>query len=275
MRNITRRIVPLLALALFILGSIPALLAALAPARAEGGRVLTTNDVVQVGVLNQPEFAATARVEPDGTVALAFAGRLKAAGRTTGALAAEIVDLLKTKGLVKDPKVTVELSSFGQQVSVLGAVGEPGVFTLDRPTRLAQILARAGGLRDDAVDSAIVVHRALKALRFDARAVLEGREGARFLLANNDTVYVEQPRVFYLYGYVAKPGQYALNRPGLTVRQAIALGGGLSPLGSDFWGLKIRRAAQQETPATVQEIPATLEDPIEPNDTIVVNERLF
>jgi polysaccharide export outer membrane protein len=253
---------------LFVRMLLAALMVLIFPAFAkDGGRMLTTNDVVQINVLGQPEFSATARVEPDGTLSLAYAGRIRAAGRTTGALALEIASLLKTKGLVNAPQVSLEMQGFGQQVSVLGAVAEPGAFTLDRPATLAQILARAGGLRDEAADSAIVVHRALGILRFSARAVLEGREGARFRLANNDTVYVEQPLVFYLYGYVNKPGQYALNRPGLTVRQAIALGGGLSALGSDFWNLKIRRGGA--------ETPAELDQPVEADDTIVVNERLF
>jgi polysaccharide export outer membrane protein len=238
-----------------------------AAAARDGGRTLETNDVVQVSVLGQPDFSATARVEPDGTLALSYAGRLRAAGRTNGALAAQIAALLKVKGLLNAPQVSVEVQSFGLQVSVLGAVGHPGAFTLDRPITLAQALARAGGLRDDAAESTIVVRRAHTLLRFQARAVLEGREGAQVLLANDDTLFVERGRVFYLYGYVNKPGQYALDRPDLTVRQAIALGGGLSALGSDWWGLRLRRAGAEQ--------PAELDEKVEPDDTIIVNERLF
>jgi len=247
-----------------------ALLASLAPAPAwtkTGGRLLNTNDVVQINVQSQPEFSAAARIEPDGTLALTYAGRLRAAGRTTGALAAQIADLLKAKGLVNAPQVSVEVQSFGLQVSVLGAVGQPGAFTLDRPITLAQALARAGGLREDAADSDIVVHRARGIARYNARAVLEGREGAQALLGNNDTVFVEPPRVIYLYGYVNKPGQYALARPGLTVRQAIALAGGLAPLGSDAWGLRIRRDGAEQ--------PADLDQTVQADDTIIINERLF
>jgi polysaccharide biosynthesis/export protein len=55
------------------------------------------------------------------------------------------------------------------------------------------------------------------------------------------------------------------------VRQAIALAGGVGPLGSDWWRLKIRRT----TNGVVEEITAGLDDYIIPNDTIVVNERIF
>ncbi|MCW2283839.1 polysaccharide export outer membrane protein [Rhodoblastus acidophilus] len=238
-----------------------------ARAAESGGRTLTTNDVVQVGVLGQPDFSASARVEPDGTLALSYVGRLRAAGRTTGALAAQIAALLRDKGLVKAAQVSVEVQSFGLQVSVLGEVREPGAFTLDRPITLAQALARAGGLQEDAAESTLVVHRGSRVLRFSARAVLEGREGAKILLANNDTLFVEQGRIIYVTGYVNKPGQFALNRPGLTIRQAIALAGGLTPLGSDGWGLKLRRAGV--------EYAADIDQPVEADDTVIVNERLF
>lgn len=255
---------PLLLLSILLLAVVGGI--AHAKEKENGGRALTTNDVVQVSVLGQPDFSATARVEPDGTVALSYAGRLRAAGQTTGALAARIAALLKDKGLVKTPQVSVEVQSFGLQIAVLGAVREPGAFTLDRPITLAQALARAGGLREEATDSTLVVHRGGRVMRFSARRVLEGREAA-ILLANNDTLFVEQGRIIYVTGYVNKPGQIALNRPGLTVRQAIALAGGLTPLGSDGWGLRLRRSGV--------EYAADLDQPVEADDTIIINERLF
>ena len=263
---------PPLVIARWLLALTGALLAlaiglAVPAAAREGGRLLDTNDVVQVQVLGQPDFSATVRVDLDGSLALSYAGRIRAAGRTTGALAAEVAARLKAKGLVKAPQVSVEVQSFGLQVAVLGAVRAPGAFTLDRPITIAQALARAGGLREEAADSTIVAHRARGVLRFNARAVLEGREGDRLLLGNGDTLFVEQPRVFYVYGYVNKPGQYALDRPGLTVRQAIALAGGLAPLGSDYWGLMMRRAGAENA--------ADLNQAVESDDTIIVNERLF
>jgi polysaccharide biosynthesis/export protein len=58
-----------------------ALLAATPSARA-GGSVLTTSDVVTIRIPGEPELDTTARVEPDGTLALPYVGRIKAAGLT-------------------------------------------------------------------------------------------------------------------------------------------------------------------------------------------------
>jgi polysaccharide export outer membrane protein len=242
-----------------------------APTMAANGRVINTNDVLQISVLYQTELNATTRVDPDGTIDLPYAGRIQAGGLTTGGLAAKIANILKDKGLVKTPQVTVELSSFGLQVSVLGAVSQPGNLVLDRPSTLLQVLARAGGIREEAGAAIIVVHTRNGIRRINAKALMEGRTRDDLVLSNNDTIYVEQGAIYYLYGYVNKPGQYPLNREHMTVRQAIAEGGGVSQLGTDWWRLRIRRQVH----GAVEEITPELDDLIEPNDTVIVNERIF
>jgi polysaccharide biosynthesis/export protein len=61
-----------------------------------------------------------------------------------------------------------------------------------------------------------------------------------------------------------------LTRP-LTVQEAIAIGGGLSPLGSD-WRIRIKRKAAN---GQTMEVPASLDDQVQGGDIIVVNERIF
>jgi len=241
------------------------------PALAASGRVINTNDVLQISVLYQTELNVTARVDPDGTIDLPYAGRIQAGGLTTGGLAAKIAGILKEKGLVKAPQVTVELSSFGLQVSVLGAVGQPGNLVLDRPSTIMQILARAGGIREEAGAAIIVVHTRGGIRRINAKALFEGASNTNLVLNNNDSIYVEQGAIYYLYGYVNKPGQYPLNREKMTVRQAIAEAGGVNSLGTDWWRLRIRRQIN----GAIVEISPDLDDPVEPNDTIIVNERIF
>ena len=76
--------------------------------------------------------------------------------------------------------------------------------------------------------------------------------------------------VYYLYGYVNRPGQYPLMRA-MTVQQAIAAGGGIAPLGTE-WRIQLKRRMPD---GQVMEKSAKLDDDVEPNDTVVVNERLF
>jgi len=237
------------------------------------GRVLTAGDVLQVNVVNQAELNTVARIEPDGTISLPYVGRVKAAGLTQDQLKQLITAALKKADVVKDPQVLVEVTTFGTEVSVLGEVGLPGTFTLDRPTTLVQVLSRAGGIREDAGASTVVVRRrgpeGARVFRFDAKSIESG-ESANFFLQNNDEVYVEQVAVYYLYGYVNKPGEYPMGRT-FSVAQAIAAGGGVAPLGSD-WRIEIKRRLPD---GTVKDSSASLDDIVEPDDTIIVNERIF
>ena len=62
-----------------------------------------------------------------------------------------------------------------------------------------------------------------------------------FELKGGDTVYVEAAPVFYIYGEVAHAGAFPV-KPGMTVMQAISLGGGITPRGSEN-RIKLRRTA--------------------------------
>ena len=125
-----------------------------------GGRVLTDQDVVSIKVVNQPDMDTATRVETDGTISFPYVGRIKAAGLSEDELAHAIERRLAARQIVTDPHVLVELTNFGTQASVQGQVGAPGVYTLDRPTNLTQLLSRAGGLRDVGVGGIITVRRA-------------------------------------------------------------------------------------------------------------------
>jgi polysaccharide export outer membrane protein len=245
--------------------------AAAGGAARAAGRVLTPLDLVSIKVVNQPDMDTSTRVETDGTISFPYVGRIKAAGLTEDELAQAIEKRLASRQIVTEPHVLVEITTFGTQASVQGQVGAPGVYTLDRPTTLTQLLSRAGGVKD--VGGPITVRRAGGAIvkRFETKDVVNGLgPGARLLIQNNDEIYVDLVPFFYIYGYVNKTGEYPLIRP-LTVQQAISIGGGLALLGSE-WRIYIKRKAAN---GQTMQVPASLDDQVQPGDTIVVNERIF
>ena len=241
-------------------------------ALAAGGRVLTQQDSVSIKVVNQPDMDTTTRVESDGTISFPYVGRIRAAGLSEDQLAHTIERQLASRQIVTDPHVLVEVSTFGTQASVQGQVGAPGVYTLDRPTNLTQLLSRAGGLRDAALGGIVSVRRAGGGIqKFDSKEVQAGRgPGAVFRIANNDEVFVDLAPFYYIYGYVGHTGEFPLLRP-LTVQQAISIGGGLATLGSE-WRIKIKRKSGN---GQTYEVPASLDDQVEAGDTIIVSERIF
>jgi polysaccharide export outer membrane protein len=241
-------------------------------ALAAGGRVLTPQDTISIKVVNQPDMDTTTRVETDGTISFPYVGRIRAAGLTEDQVARAIEKQLAARQIVTEPHVLIETSTFGTQVSVQGQVGAPGMYTLDRPTNLTQLLSRAGGLRDSAVGGTVTVRRPGGAVqKFDSKEVQEGHgPGAALRVANNDEVFVDLAPFYYIYGYVGHPGEFPLLRP-LTVQQAISIGGGLAVLGSE-WRIRIKRKAGD---GQAYEVPASLDDQVEAGDTIIVSERIF
>jgi polysaccharide biosynthesis/export protein len=236
------------------------------------GRILTPQDSISIKVVNQPDMDTTTRVETDGTISFPYVGRIRAAGLSEDQLAHAIERQLASRQIVTDPHVLIEVTTFGTQASVQGQVGVPGVYTLDRPTNLTQLLSRAGGLRDAALGGTVSVRRAGGAIqKFDSKDVQAGRgPGANLRIANNDEIFVDLAPFYYLYGYVGHTGEFPLLRP-LTVQQAISIGGGLATLGSE-WRIKIKRMSGN---GQTYEVPASLDDQVEAGDTIIVSERIF
>ncbi len=249
------------------------IVAVLAPAWAfaAGGRVLTQQDVVSIKVVNQPDMDTTARVETDGTISFPYVGRIRAAGLSEDQVAHSIEKQLAARQIVTEPHVLVEVTTFGTQASVQGEVGSPGVYTLDRPTNLTQLLSRAGGIREAGLGGTVTVRRGGTVRKFDSKEVQAGRgPGAQLRIANNDEVFVDLSPFYYIYGYVNKAGEFPLLRP-LTIQQAISIGGGLATLGSE-WRIKIKRKSGN---GQTYEVPGSLDDQVEAGDTIIISERIF
>jgi polysaccharide export outer membrane protein len=158
-------------------------------------------------------------------------------------------------------------------VTIQGQIGSPGAYTVDRTTNLSQLLARAGGLRDTATTVTIRrqgPHGPIM-LRYDGKDIVSGKvNGDRIFIQNNDEIYVDQTPFYYVYGYVGHTGEFPLIRP-ITVQQALSIAGGISPLGTDSRMWIKRKQADGQT----MEVPASLDDEVQPSDTIIVNERIF
>jgi polysaccharide export outer membrane protein len=127
---------------------------------------------------------------------------------------------------------------------------------------LTDVIAAAGGIAANG-DDKVTVMRNGKAQKIDIRS-------KSFPLQNGDTVHVEPAPVFYIYGEVTRAGAYRVE-PNMTVMQAIAAGGGITPRGSER-RLKLRRPSGE---GKVAESDASLQDTVKADDVIFVKEALF
>jgi polysaccharide biosynthesis/export protein len=89
-------------------------------------------------------------------------------------------------------------------------------------------------------------------------------------LEPGDTIYVHKAPMVYVYGEVQKGGAYRIE-PNMTVMQAIALGGGITPRGTQR-GIKLSR---RDAKGNVERMDVSLTDPVQPNDVIFVRESFF
>ena len=236
----------------------------LALAQAQSGEKLGVGDAVHVTVFQQPDLTLDARVAENGTIVMPLAGAVKIAGLTTTAAGAQIAEALKRGKFLNNPQVNVALTTVrSRQVSVLGQVARPGRYPLDESSSaLADVIAAAGGVLPTGSET-IVVTRSGKEQKVELL-------GKAFPLQGGETVYVDRAPVFYIYGEVTRSGAYRIE-PNMSVMQAIAAGGGITPRGSDR-RLKLRRAAAD---GKWIETDVGLQERIRPDDVLYVKEALF
>lgn len=233
------------------------------PAQAAAPRI-GPGDTVRVTVFGQPDLATEARVAEQGTIDMPLVGAVKIAGKSRTGAANAIAEALKKGQFLRQPQVTVALTTVrSRQVSVLGLIAHPGRYPLEEAhPSVADLIAAAGGIAPGGADTVTVIRdgetKRVKAL------------GDDFALQAGDTIYVDRAPVFYIYGEVLRSGAYPVS-PHMTVMQAISVGGGITPRGSDR-RVKLRRAGAD---GKVVEKDASLQDVVRPNDVIYVKESIF
>ena len=235
------------------------------PAAAQGsGEKLGVGDAVRVTVFQQPDLTTETRITERGTIGLPLVGEVKVAGLTPAAAAAQVAAEFKKGQFLKNPQVALALTTVrSRQVSVLGMVARPGRYPLDdSSSRLADVIAAAGGVGATGADAVTVIR--------DGKEQKVNLLGKPFELKGGETIYVERAPVFYVYGEVPRSGAYRLE-PGMTVMQAIAAGGGITPRGSDR-RLKLRRPGAG---GKIVETDAKLHDAVKADDVIYVKEAIF
>jgi polysaccharide export outer membrane protein len=225
---------------------------------------LGPGDAVHVTVFQQPDLTTDARVSDAGSIALPLVGQVKIGGQTTNEAAGSIAAALKSGGFLKAPQVAVALTTVrSRQVSMLGLIVRPGRYPLEEShTRLPDLIASAGGIATGGDESVTVIR--------DGKSQKVNSLAKDFELKGGDTIYVNAAPVFYIYGEVMHAGAYPV-KPGMTVMQAISLGGGITPRGSEN-RIKLRRTGANGGAVEFDVNPVTQ---VMPNDVIFIKEALF
>lgn len=228
--------------------------------------ILGPEDVVQVEVLGRTDFTTKTKVGADGKIQLPLLGAIPASDRSVLQLREQIRDALQKGGFFNRPIVDVQVVSYASRyVTVLGAVGSPGLIPVDRPYRLSEIIARVGGVRENGADHVVLRSKAGER-NYAIKDLATGDEGRDPYVQPGDKIFAPSGDVFYIKGQVRAPGSYPL-LPHMTLTMALARGGGVTDLGSDSHIKVIRK--------TVEMSPKDLNIEILPDDVIDVGEGWF
>ena len=241
-------------------------------------------DTLQVTVFGQPELSATITVSVAGNIVVPVVGSIAVNGMSPATVAGKVAAGLRSKNYLQDPQVSVEvLQVRSQMTSILGEVMRPGRYPLEGELSLLELLAMAGGLKETADDTAVLLRKSTSPNAVEpgaSQSRLELYVGGRQALSRavqdvplvaGDVVYIGPAKRFFIYGEVARAGAYPME-DGLTVMRAVSLGGGLSQRASER-----RITINRKVPGTEREetLKATLTDPVLPGDVIHVDERFF
>jgi protein involved in polysaccharide export with SLBB domain len=120
--------------------------------------VIGAGDTISIDVFDVKELSRDVRVSQTGTIGLPLVPvRLQVKGLTETQAEQKIAEVLQANGLVTHPEVSVAVKERkSKPITVVGAVPHPMVYQAERPVTLLEVLAEAGGVANDAGDSAIV-----------------------------------------------------------------------------------------------------------------------
>jgi len=121
---------------------------------------LERNDVFEVDFVLTPEFNQTVTIQPDGYISLRGVGDVRVLGQTIPEASASIRAAYDK--VLDNPTVVIVLKDFEKPYFVAGGwVGRPGKYDLRGETTLSQAIQVAGGFRDGAKESQVMLFRSV------------------------------------------------------------------------------------------------------------------
>ncbi len=249
-----------------------------------GEYTIGAGDVLSINVWGHDDLSREVVVSEKGTFSFPLIGGVEAAGLTIKEVEERLVQLLSA-GYLINPYVSIRIKGYeSKKVYVLGQVRSPGTYSLEKETSLIEIISRAGGVSDNAgwiievvrpserlPDKPVTPDEAKKEdiIRLDVEGLLGGRPEDNIRIEGGDTIFVPKAAYYFIFGEVKGPGSYKLRRD-TTVLKAVIMAGGFTDKASKR-RIKIRRKKGEKT----IKVRVKLDDPVLPQDTIIVPESFF
>ncbi|MFQ5737395.1 MAG: SLBB domain-containing protein [Acidobacteriota bacterium] len=214
------------------------------PSEEDSEYRIGSGDLLELLVFGVEDFHHLLRVSGSGSIAVPLLGTIAVAGLTAAELAVNVGAALERKELIRNAQVSVLIREYrSHPVFILGMVNQPGQYQMTRPLRLVDVIAMAGGIREDRAAEDVTVQRKVagtsgsgqsspqpERLRVSLKELLEnGNPSVNLLIRKGDVIRIppREAKLFYVIGDVNRPGAYELSRGRETLlTQALAQAGG-------------------------------------------------
>jgi polysaccharide export outer membrane protein len=174
------------------------------PTRAIVYRI-ATNDIIRIGVFQEPDLDMIARVDVKGMVNLPLIGQIKVINYTIPEAEVAIETAYRDGRFLRNPQVTISVQEYTpREVSIQGQVRNPGRYPLpiEQTMSLLELVTRAQGFTDTAKGTAVTVTRVnadgtKEVFTVDVESLIKGRDRAKakdssLILLPGDIVYVPE-----------------------------------------------------------------------------------
>jgi polysaccharide biosynthesis/export protein len=205
-------------------------------------------DLLEIAVFELPELNQTVRVSEDGSISLPLLGNVVIQGLTKEELQEKLAALLEEKYL-KKARVTIFIKEYqSNRVSVIGAVGKPGMYELIGQVSLLEMISQAGGLTDRAASELYILREGKDGVQAKLAIdlndlIINNNQSLNIPLLPKDVVNIPIDQIInvFVFGAVRNPGalQVKMSKK-LTLLQAIAQAGGTAE-GARKSGILIKR----------------------------------
>jgi len=248
---------------------------------------LGPGDVLRVNVYDNPDLSQEVTIGADGAFSYPLIGRVQAAGLPVRQLESLLAKRF-AEGYLVSPQVGVTVTQHkSQQVYVMGAVGKPGPYPLQRQTTLLEALSAAGGPTSEAGFEVILTHAAdpqalpsgaskvsaaangQPAMRVSLEQLMAGGVPQRITLQDGDVIYVPIAAFVYVTGEIQRPGRYRLEKDA-TIKKAVTLAGGFTKFAATK-SMIVQRMVNGKR----LDFQAGPDDLLQAEDVVVVRPSLF
>ncbi len=193
---------------------------------------ISAMDMIEITVKDAPELSRTYAVAQQGEISFSPFGKLDVLGKTVGQVADLITGILQREDYLRKPQVTVKVVRHSQAgISISGAVNKPGTYPYLSGSTLFTLLITSGGLSDCYQPIAVItnLYNSQRKLIASIEEIAKGRLRDDIKLQPGDKVSITAEACIFIDGEVTAPGYYPF-KEGITLKQAITLAGGTTPI---------------------------------------------